>query len=228
MLAHLKLSYAGFVTLTCAALAAKVLCLPLLGGLCQRWGAHRTLCLSGVVIAGVPALWIFDGGFLYLLVLQVFAGAVWAAFELAMLLLFFERIPREQRLGLLTIFNVGSAAAIALGAVVGGAVLSAFHACREGYHVLFMLSAVARFAPLLLLVRMPRLTVRSWKIATRSLTVRPSMGTIERPVLASLLNTETASPGPHGSPLDDPRSRPAPVGHGTPIPAAEVFSAADA
>jgi len=149
---------------------------------------------SGSLIACVPALWILDGGYLYLLILQVLAGATWAAFELAMLLAFFESIPKHQRLGLLTIFNVGSAAAIALGAVAGGALLSLFESGRGGYHLLFTLSTAARLAPLALLVRMPHLKLRTWFTATRSIAVRPSMGTIERPVLASLSRAAEASP----------------------------------
>jgi MFS family permease len=186
MFVHLGFSYHEFMMLACAALGAKVLCLPLLGGICRRWGVNRTLGLSGTLVAVVPALWIIDGGYLYLLILQVFAGTLWAAFELAMLLMFFEKIPKSQRLGLLTIFNVGTAVAIALGALIGGAVLARFGSSREGYHVLFALSAAARLAPLLLLAEMPRLVLKSWALTTRSVAVRPSMGTIERPVLASL------------------------------------------
>jgi MFS family permease len=193
MLAHLKLSYAGFMVLTCAALVAKVICLPTLGGVCRRWGANRTLWVSGSLIACVPALWILDGGYLYLMLLQIFAGVTWAAFELAMLLVFFEKIPKSQRLGLLTIFNIANAAAIALGAIAGAAVLSLFESTRGGYYVLFALSAMARMAPLLLLARMPRLTLKSWFIATRSIAIRPSMGTVERPVLASMPAAEEES-----------------------------------
>jgi MFS family permease len=210
MLAHLELSYGGFMTLVCAALVVKVLCLPTLGRFCRYWGANRTLWHSGSLIACVPALWIIDGGFLYLLLLQTVAGAIWAAFELAMLLVFFERIPINQRLGLLTIFNVGNAAAIALGAVLGGALLGLFESGRGGYHLLFALSTVARVLPLLLLVRMPRLMVRSWLMATRSIAVRPSMGTIERPVLAGLSVAEKGALGENEG-GDTPRHGPSPV-----------------
>jgi MFS family permease len=193
MLAHLRLSYGGFTVVICAALVAKILCLPLLGRFCAYWGANRTLWLSGSLIACVPLLWILEGGYLYLFLLQVMGGAIWGAFELAMLLVFFERIPKSKRLELLTIFNVGNAAAIALGALAGGAILALFESGRGGYHVLFALSTAARVAPLLLLVKMPRLTLRTRFMATRPIAVRPSMGTIERPVLASLWLAEEPS-----------------------------------
>jgi MFS family permease len=199
MLTHLKLSYGGFTVLICASLVVKVLCLPMLGRFCRKWGVNRTLWSSGSLIACVPALWILDGGYLYLLILQIVAGAIWAAFELAMLLAFFESIPKHQRLGLLTIFNVANAAAIALGAVVGGAVLSFFESGRGAYYVLFALSTAARLMPLLLLVKMPHLKLRTWFMATRSIAVRPSMGTIERPVLASLPAAVETSPTEAGN-----------------------------
>jgi MFS family permease len=186
MFVHLGLSYWGFVVLVCAAFLSKIAFLPALGRVAQRWGAQRMLWTSGLLIVPVPALWLLNQHFVYLLVLQVLSGASWAAFELAMLLLFFETIPSEKRLTVLTMFNLASAAAIALGSFIGGVLLSAFASTPEAYVAIFTVSAIARATSLLLLLRMPTLAIRLPFVATRAIAVRPSMGSIERPVLSGL------------------------------------------
>ncbi|MFH1265598.1 MAG: MFS transporter [Planctomycetota bacterium] len=186
MFVHLGLSYSGFVVLVCAASLAKILFLPAVGRIVQRWGANRILWMSGMIIAPIPALWLLYDGFAYLLVLQVLAGTAWAAYELAMLLLFFETIPNSKRLSILTVFNLAYALAIVAGSVVGGLILVTLGASREAYLAIFAASTIARAAALLLLVRMPKITLGSLLIATRSIALRPSMGTMDRPVLPSL------------------------------------------
>ena len=87
------------------------------------------------------------------------AGAVWAAYELATLLLFFETIPSEKRVGVLTVFNLANAAAVVLGSALGGAVLAVFSASRGAYLALFAISALARAAALVMLVPVPRAAI---------------------------------------------------------------------
>ena len=57
----------------------------------------------------------FSGSFPYLVGIEILAGGVWAAYELATLLLFFETIPTEKRVGVLTAFNLANAAAVVIG-----------------------------------------------------------------------------------------------------------------
>ncbi len=156
MLGQLRLDYLGYMVLTCAAMAAKVVFLPALGQLAERWGASRLLWAGGLATAPVPVLWLVSDRLAYLFALQVYSGMVWAAFELATLLLFFETIPTEKRMGVLTIFNLANAAAIASGSFLGAGILAALGTNRQAYLVLFVVSALARGGALLLLVRLPR------------------------------------------------------------------------
>jgi MFS family permease len=156
MLGQLRLDYLGYMVLACAAMAAKVVFLPALGRLAERWGASRLLWAGGVATAPVPLLWLVSDRLPYLFALQVYSGMVWAAFELATLLLFFETIPTEKRMGVLTIFNLANAAAIASGSFLGAGILAALGTNRQAYLVLFVVSALARGGALLLLVHLPR------------------------------------------------------------------------
>ena len=79
----------------------------------------------------------------------------WGANDLASLMLFFETIPREKRVGVLTVFNLASAAATVAGSLLGAVLLATLGAGRETYLALFALSTLARAAGLLLLARVP-------------------------------------------------------------------------
>ena len=156
MLGRLAISYYRYVVLICAASVAKIVFLPAFGRAVDRLGPRRVLWLSGIGVSIIPALWLVSNSFGFLIVVQASAGAAWGAFDLATLLLFFQTISAEKRVGVLTFFNFANAAAIVAGSAVGGAVLAACNSSREAYLALFVLSTAARAAALLLLVRLPQ------------------------------------------------------------------------
>ncbi len=123
MLGPLGLSYAQYVALVATAFGAKVISLPAMGALAHRFGARRMLAWGGVAIIPLSSFWIVSDNFYYLMGVQLVAGLAWAAYELAMFLLFFETMPAEERTSLLTTYNLAHAAATATGSLVGGAIL---------------------------------------------------------------------------------------------------------
>jgi MFS family permease len=159
MLGHLALSYYQYVILICAASIARIVLLPAWGRVVERYGPQRVLWLSAIGIIPLPALWLLSRSFALLIAAQVLAGAVWAAYDLATLLLFFEAIPSEKRVGVLTVFNLANAGAVVAGSAVGGAVLAVCSASRGAYLALFVMSAIARAVALVVLVRVPRVDV---------------------------------------------------------------------
>lgn len=185
MLQRLELSYGEFVVLTAAAFVSRVSVLPLLGRIARRYGPRRLLVLGSVGIAPLAALWLVSSHFAYLLCVQILAGACWAAYELAVMLMFFDSLEREQRIGVLTLFNLANALAMLAGSLVGGALLDGFGAGARGYAVVFAVSSAGRFLTLALLRRVPE-TGAGFAVPTRILTVRPSLGAIERPVVSAL------------------------------------------
>ncbi|HUG93179.1 MAG TPA: MFS transporter [Planctomycetaceae bacterium] len=186
MLEHLHLSYGQYVGLLSMSFVSKIAVLPALGSFARRAGARRLLWLGAVGVVPLPALWLVSDSFWYLLAVQMIGGLAWAAHELAMLLLFFETIPRQERTGVLTVFNFANAAAMAAGTLVGAALLGALGEERGTYLLLFALSAAARTVPLAFLVRLPERVAAFAPIAMRILAVRPSSGSMERPVLPSI------------------------------------------
>ena len=110
----------------------------------RRIRAKTVFWASTLLVIPLPVLWLVSSNFLWLLVVQVLSGGIWAAYELTMLLLFFETIPGSQRVALLTLFNLGNAAAIVGGSLLGGALLAALGDSTATYATLFILSSLAR------------------------------------------------------------------------------------
>src|SRR5262245_65466515 len=75
--------------------------------------------------------------FLYLAAAQFTSGFVWAAYELAMQLMFFEAIPRRDRPCMLTYYNFGNSAAQVAGGLIGATVLQLGAESHAAYLVLF-------------------------------------------------------------------------------------------
>jgi MFS family permease len=144
MLEELRLSYFAYATLISIAYLARMLCLPALGRLADRWGAERLLWWGGLAIVPVSGLWLVSNDYAYLVGVQMLSGAAWAAFELGTLLVFFEAIPGPDRVAVLTSFNLFNAAAMAAGSMLGGGALWWFGSTRTTYLALFFVSSVAR------------------------------------------------------------------------------------
>jgi MFS family permease len=152
MLGLLKFSYLKYMLIISAALVTKAVALPTLGMLAHRFGARRLLAAGGLAVIPLSIFWMLSQSTSYLLTVQIIAGVCWAAYELGTLLMCFEAVDRRQRIGMLTLYNVGFAAATVAGALCGGAVLALCGQSRTGYLAIFGLSAIARLmtAPLLL------------------------------------------------------------------------------
>ncbi len=186
MLTELDLPYDRYMVLVAASLVAKIAVLPLLGRVARRLGARRLLWVGALGVVPLAAMWIVLRDFAPLLALQMVAGAAWGAYELATVLLVFDHIPAEDRTTLLTLFNLGNALAMLAGTAVGGALLSALGHGSTGYFLIFGISSAARAGALLLLPAVRDVPVPERVPAMRVLAARPSAGSIERPVVASL------------------------------------------
>lgn len=195
MLKQIQFSYLEYVLLIGISFGAKALALPALGRLARRIGARQLLWIGGLGIVPVAGFWLISTNFAFLIFVQVAAGLAWAAYELAMFLLFFEAIPEKERTSVLTIYNVGNAIATAVGAILGGCVLWTIGKSPETYLAIFGLSSVGRLVALALLWRVPPIDSRSAILpARRILSLRPQVGSVDRPILASLPHREVDAP----------------------------------
>lgn len=201
MLEQLQLGYAEYVMLLSSSFVAKSLALPMLGRFAHRFGARSLLWVGGTAVVPMAAVWIISHDMRFLVCAQVIGGVAWAAYELATFLLMFETIPDAERTSVLSTFNLLNAAAIVTGTLIGGALLRILGADYSAYLVIFLLSSFGRLlaVPLLrTLGEAPRVPV--W-IGMRTLAVRPSAGSIDRPILAAVPESPTTN-GSSGSTQD--------------------------
>jgi MFS family permease len=189
MLIKLNLTYTEFAGLLSVAFLSKVAALPLCGRYAQRVGAWRLLWIGGIGIVPLSGGWIVSQNFAWLLLLQVVGGAVWAAYELAFFLLFFESIEVEERTSVLTFYNLLNTAAWVGGALLGGLVLHFGGTGYNTYLLVFGLSSLGRLLALGLLARVTSFAVESAKMGVRTMAVRADAASLDAPILPSLPDT---------------------------------------
>ncbi|MCC7083387.1 MAG: MFS transporter [Pirellulales bacterium] len=153
MLKQLHFSYATYMMVVAAALVAKMAALPTLGRMAHRFGARRLLIFGGCTVIPMPVLWLASDGAAWLSGAQLLSGIVWAAYELATLLLFLEQLRDGERTSVLTTFNLAHAAATVGGAALGGLLLGQLGKTHTAYLTVFALSGIARLLTLPLLRR---------------------------------------------------------------------------
>jgi MFS family permease len=183
MLGPLGLPYAGFTALVAASFASRIAVLPWLGRLARARGAGWLLRRGALAIVPLPPLWLVSDSFAYLLVLQIFSGLAWAALELATLLAFFEGLDPEERTSVLTAYNLASAVALALGALLGAAIFQAVGGGHAGFASLFLISSLGRVLTLPLIVRVRGGGRPREPMLLRTEALRPSIGAVQRPLL---------------------------------------------
>lgn len=197
MLVKLELDYAQFMTLIAVSFLSRAMVLPLLGRIAHRSSPRTVLLIGGIGLIPSAALWAAGDNFWYLLAIQMLSGAMWAAYELATFLLLFETIPSSERTSVLSMFNFANTLAIVVGSLVGAAFLGLFGESVWAYHALFVISSCLRLltVPLLLLLRVP--SFKTVPLEMQPLSVRPAMGAIDRPIIASV-ESDAALDAPAG------------------------------
>jgi MFS family permease len=210
MLVKQELSYFSYMVLIGIGFLGKVIALPMWGRVAHYAGARRLLWIGGTSIVPVAGLWIFADLFepwhtslslnlgfttlalpvsaelIYIAAVQLISGLVWAAYELAMLLMFFEAIPRQDRASVLTFYNFGNAAALVVGGLIGAVILQLGSESHTAYLFLFGASSIARLCTVLLLRQAPERQIEVVQPALRVIAVHAEEGGVDRPILPSL------------------------------------------
>ena len=153
MLRELGFSYHAFMLVYGTSFLAKALLLPAIGRLASRVGPLRLIWLASLAIVPLALLWLPSRHVAYLCGVQVVAGACWAAYELAVMLIFFQEIDAEERTGVVLVYNLGIAVATVAGAATGGALLRGLGETWHAYAAVFVASCLARLAVIPILSR---------------------------------------------------------------------------
>ena len=191
-LKQLHLTYEQYMLLVAVSFGARIAVMPAFGTLARRFSARNLLWLGGVGVTPMAALWLVSDWFPYLVAVQILAGIMWGAWELATFLLVFEAIREEERTSILTTFNLANAVAMVAGSLVGGAILHHLGEEKIGYMTIFALSSCVRVLTLPLLRRVPDVRLLARPIATRTVALRAGdAASDDRPVLPSIDDERT-------------------------------------
>ena len=190
LLHQLRIGYAGYSVFTATVVVAKIAALPALGRLIQRVGVRRVLTACALAIAPIPLLYLISDAFVWLILIQILAGVAWGGFELGLLMALFDGDDDAERTTMQVAFSALQAIGTAGASLVGGALLAQLGSDHAAYLWVFAVSAAARLAAAVLLVReLPRviaripmmMVARAWTLA-----IRPWGGSIVRPFVEGL------------------------------------------
>jgi MFS family permease len=185
LLKQLQVSPVLYLGLIAASFAAKSAALPFLGMYAKRRGARSLLSLGAIGTSFMILPWIYVNWVPGMFAIQAVSGVAQGAWELATFLLFLETIPSEERTSVMSGFYFLSSFAMAVGAMVGGALLGSLPD-QDTYALVFGISTAVRVAALLFVPFVHVEVLRAIPIISSTLAVRINAGSIESPIAGSL------------------------------------------
>jgi len=165
MLRDLALSYFEFTVLTGTSVFVQFLMLTTWGRIADVYGNRLILIVTSIALPVVPLLWLLSDDFWALLLFQGLSGLSWSGFTLGAGNLLYELVPRTRRAAYVAFHNVGTAAGVFGGAMLGAAlaivlpprtVLLGDGAAASNLLYLFALSGLLRAVLAALLARRVR------------------------------------------------------------------------
>lgn len=148
MLRDLQFNYIVYTLITISSVLTSLV-------LMERWGRHgdivgnvRIIRTCSIFVTSIPILWLFSRNIVYLIIVQIFAGFLWAGFNIGVSNFIYDAATPAKRSRCIAYFNVINGSCIFIGAVFGG-----YLAVRIppifGYRLLslFLLSGLLRIIP---------------------------------------------------------------------------------
>jgi len=184
MLAHINFSYLEYVVLVAASFIAKIIAYPIIARLIDRFSAIKCLIVSGLFISPLPLFWFWTPQLPALVLTQVVGGFAWGTFELASTMLVFSNIGNQERIRILTGYNLFNAICLVFGSLLGAYMLTS-EPSTSTYRMVFAISAICRLLSLLALIGVKDIKAKVRVLAFRTLGLRPTQGSISAPVIES-------------------------------------------
>lgn len=156
MLAQVKMDYGTYMTAIGILFIGKILALTLIERYRGNTSGFRLLIFGAGAIVPLPSLWAVSSDMNFIFFLQLLSGLAWAFVEVGLSLIFFKDLKHDEKIPVLTVYNLLNSIAIILGTFVGGKVLWLFGEKITSYYALFVMGSLARaagFVPLFLFVK---------------------------------------------------------------------------
>lgn len=124
MLRDLQLSYLEFTAISGFATVSQFLTFRHWGEISDRFGNKKILNLCSWGIGVVPFCWLFSTNILYLCAIQVYAGLVWAGFNLSAANFLFDACSPPKRARCVAYRGIINSVCVLAGSLTGGLVAS--------------------------------------------------------------------------------------------------------
>ncbi len=153
MLKDLKMSYYMYTVITTSSALTSLLFLPFWGRMADKYGNAKIVKVTGAFVGVLPILWLFSKNYVYLIIINTFAGHIWAGFNLCSVNFIFDAASSEVRTRCIGYFNFTNGMLIFLGTLLSG--WFATHLPKLFFETnlltLFLLSGILRFLVYILL-----------------------------------------------------------------------------
>lgn len=154
MLKDLKFNYLVYSMVTMVAPLALYLNIPRWGRHADKVGNLKVIKLTSRLLGLIPLFWIVNQSPLYLTGVEMFAGFLWAGFNLSSANFIYDAASPQKRTRCIAYFNVVNGFALSCGALLGGWLIR-YLPPLSGYKILslFFISACLRMGVSWLLPR---------------------------------------------------------------------------
>lgn len=221
MLRDLTLSYFEFTVLTGTSVLVQFLMLTTWGRIADVYGNRLILIVTSIALPIVPAIWLLSDNFWALLVFQALSGLSWSGFTLSAGNLLYELVPQTRRAAYVAFHNVGTAAGVFGGAMLGAllaellpprGVLFGESSTLSSLLYLFIISGLARAIVAVLLanrvreLRRPRKTMSAQALVLRVTGLNAMVGFIYDFIGRPAVDADAREPAELSPPVDSERS----------------------
>lgn len=120
MLRDLQFSYLEFTIISSVATMFQFLTFRYWGGISDRFGNKKILNICSWGIGIVPLCWLFSSNIVYICIIQVYAGLIWAGFNLAAANFIFDACSPPKRARCVAYRGVINSVFVLAGSMAGG------------------------------------------------------------------------------------------------------------
>ncbi|MDP1728933.1 MAG: MFS transporter [archaeon] len=132
MLKDLSFSYTQFMAISLSASIMSFMFMPFWGKFTDTYGSIKTIKITSAAIPIIPFLWFISAWinpnlmpiFIYLFIIELFSGAIWAGFNLSIGTFIYDAVTKERLVICTSYLNIISGFCILIGASIGGLIAS--------------------------------------------------------------------------------------------------------
>ena len=187
MLKELKLNYMEYMGITSVSYFGRVVMFKFLQKKARPKQVNTLLLIATLGISTSPLLWSVSQKFGWIIFIEFLSGSYWAAFELATILLYFQKIEDNERTSVMTYITLLNTSGMLLGSLLGALYMKILPIGWDHYLTLFVTSSILRA---IVIVFAPQVDFKGQipKLISfnRIMSVRPPYGAIVRPIVGKV------------------------------------------